>query len=223
MIIYLKRYTFLFISLFILIFINLKIAYAQTVDNNHYFTALKQIQALPKGATKIAALNIKEKKQLLKIIKHQHISGLNSLKMDSQGNVYDEYGESVTIYKGDFNNDGVKEYAFNIQGGSMPTNVVLVFKLKNHQLINLHLSKVIINSLLPNEDMSQFYLNTATPFAIQKNGKVYLRFMRFPYKAYDKSKLLLCTYIWQNNKIRLVGPNLTFDKLGRLVSAKDCI
>ncbi len=102
------------------------------------------------------------------------------------------------------------EYALVTTGGTMHANTVEILKPINHQLVDAHLDQSISKHLLAGSDMSRFYLHVANPFAIIKNGKTYLRFMEFPYKEYDKKKLLLCTYLWEGEKITLTGPNLSF-------------
>lgn len=93
--------------------------------------------------------------------------------------------------------------------------------------MNADLNRIIVNNLIPGGDMgNSFYLHVADPFAITKNGKTYLRFMNFPGGSmdYDKTKLRLCTYLWQGKQFALAGPNWRFNKLGdHLVSAKDCV
>lgn len=194
--------------------------FAYSTDD--YFQAVEQINKLPTDSTPVLPCNLAEKQQIVAMLKsNKEYAGL---KLDKAGGLIDQWNEDVEIYKGYFSNNGVLEYAFVFTGGTMHANTVKVFKRVNNQLEDVHLDRIIVNNLFPGADMSRFYLHVANPFAIVKNGKTYLRFMEYPYKEYNKTKLLLCNYLWEDNKFILTGPNLSFTgPNGSLIEAKKAV
>ncbi len=199
---------------------------ANTIDID-YFKSLEQIQKPPIGSVPILACDIHEKKRVLDLMNKSNIKDFEDLKLTDNGSIYDRWNERIEIYKGNFSNEGAIEYALISTGGSMHANTVNVYKLIAGHLVKANLDQVIVNNLIPGGDMgSSFYLHVADPFAIEKNGKTYLRFMSYPggNMDYDKTKLRLCTYLWQKKQFTLAGPNWSFTHLNNnLVAAKDCI
>ena len=183
---------------------------------------------LLKSKNSILPCNFNEKKQVLKLLsQNKHFKDQKfDLTLNSDGTLQDQYNDRYEIYKGDFSNEGIIEYALISTGGSGNYNDVSVYKLINNHLVDVDLGKIISTDLLHGGDVGpDFYGHTADPFAIIKNGKTYIRFMDYPDdQSYDKTKLLLCTYLWEKNKITLSEPNLTFSRTtGRLVGTNKCM
>lgn len=191
-----------------------------------YFQALELIQKPPAGAAAILPCRVEEKRYFLDLFNKRSKNSFANLKVSDNGNVYNTENEQIEIYKGDFSNEGKTEYAVVTTSGSMHVNTVTVYRLISGQLIDMHLDNIIIEKLLPGKDMSHFYFHVATPFAVTKNGKTYLRFMSYPggHRDYDKTKLELCTYFWQGKNFNLVGPNWGFvHSKNQLIHNKNCI
>lgn len=217
----LKKLKFRFIITYLFLLISLPVMAVKSTDpSEDYFKATEQITKPPIGSTAILACDLDEKKRFLHLMKQSNIKDIEDIELADNGNIYVE-NEEAAVYKGDFSNEGAVEYALIVSNG-----VVYVYRLKGNQLVDANLDQVIIKNLLPGGDMSRFYMNTASPFAITKNGKTYLRFMSFPggHADYDKTQLELCTYLWQGKQFTLAGPNWRYtSKNGNLVPALDCI
>ena len=200
-------------------------AFAATDD---YFKSLQQIKNPPTGSIAVLPCSISEKKHILLLLMKVKTAFFHNCKLhiEDDGTIYDEYRSSYQIYKGDFSNEGITEYAVIYTGGTMHANTVFVFKLLGNLLVDANLDKIISKDLLKGDDLGpNFYLNIADPFAIVMQGKTYMRFMDYPpHLTYDKSKLKVCTYLWQKDQIILSGPNLTFSPIsGKLIKALNCI
>lgn len=223
---FLKRMNLGVIATCLFLTTSLPVMAAPTIEAD-YFKLLEKIKRPPSDSTPILACDLVEKKHVLNLFNKSGIKDFDDLKMTENGSIYDRWNEEIKIYKGDFSNEGVTEYALISTGGTMHANTVTIYKLIAGQLVNAHLDQIIIDNLIPDGDMgSSFYQNVADPFAIVKNGKTYLRYMSYPggNTDYDKSKLQLCTYLWQGKQFTLAGPNWSYTKLNdNLVSSKDCI
>lgn len=165
-------------------------------QQEEYFKLLEKILHPPAGATAVSPVSQAEKDVVLKQIKQTTL------------------GEDITVLKGDFSNEGVAEYAVIATGGTLHMSTVTIYKPIGKQLVDAQLDETIIQALIPGGDMSHFYLQIATPYAIVQKGKTYLRYMEYPggNRDYDKNKLLLCSYVWQGKekKFRWAGPELSF-------------
>jgi hypothetical protein len=203
---------------------SLSVMAADSIDTDDYFQALKQIKEPPIGSVPILACDSNEKKRFLDLMKKSDIKDFTDLKLDEDGKISARWDDQIEIYKGDFSNEGMTEYALITTGGTMHANTVYIYKLISDHLVNVNLNNIIITNLIPGSDMRNFYFNVADPFAIKQNGKTYLRFMTYPggHTDYDKTKLQLCTYLWQGKQFTLTGPNWRYDK-DNLVPAKDCV
>lgn len=190
------------------------------VDSADYFKALSLIRKPPKAAIAISACDSTEKNKILGLLKKND-------KINLENGI-----EQITVFKGDFSNQGFTEYAIVTSEGSIHWNEVTVFKLVNNELIDLDLNQMIANNfyqgkidMMTDYSQREFSNHIAEPFAIKLKGKTYLRFMEYPggRMDYDKTKLMLCTYLWEGNKFTLVGPNLAFSKsTGKLIETKHC-
>jgi hypothetical protein len=194
-----------------------------------YLKSLEQIMKPPPGASPILACSKNEKKQVLELIKRDNIEAFKEVqfKIDSKGIISDQNNDGTyEIYKGNFSNEGIVEYAIVSTGGTGGYNTVKIFKLVKDHLLDANLDEVISHDLLHGGDVGPgFYGHTASPFAIIKGGKTYIRYMDLPAsRNYDKTQLTLCTYLWEKNKISLSGPNYTFlPGNEKLSEAKNCI
>lgn len=223
--------TLLTICFFSLINASFIVDSANASENNSidvaqdYFKAIDQITKPPIGSVPILPCSMAEKKWVVTLLIK---SGVNDYKLESyEGKTYiSSGGDEVEIYKGNFSNESGVEYALVTTGGSMHVNTVSVYKLINKRFFDTNLDQIISNNLFPGYDISHFYMWVAKPFSIVKNGKTYLRFMEFPSSSqdYDKTRLGLCTYLWQGQKFILTGPNWTYAKPnGNLAEKKDCM
>jgi len=194
-----------------------------------YFKSLDRIRTPPVGTTPILPCSINEKMHVLTLLKRDDIDHFKdaTFEIDGDGKISDQKNHVLyEMYKGDFSNEGIAEYAIVATSGTGNYDTVNVYKIINNHLVDAKLDRVISHDLLHGGDVGPgFYGHTASPFAVIKNGKTYIRFMHFPSpRQYDKTQLVLCTYLWKKNKISLSGPNFTFSKInGELVEAKDCI
>lgn len=201
---------------------------AFSANTDDYSKSLQQIKKPPAGSIAVLPCSISEKKQILPLLMKVKTTFFHNYKLhiENDETIYDEYRDSYQIYKGNFSNEGITEYAVIFTGGTANANTVSIFKLLGNRLVDTNLDKFISKDLLKGGDVGpNFYMYTADPFAIVAQGKTYIRFMNYPSGfTYDKSKLVLCTYFWQKNKIVLSGPNLTFSPTsGKLIKASDCI
>ena len=186
-------------------------------SQNNYFKALAEIKALPAGMVAVEKCSPDEKKQVINRLKTKNFANASAKNRLFLLDISD-------IYKGDFSNEGLTEYAVLTSAGSMGANTVTVYKQINNELVDMYLDTAIINNLFPGQDMSRFYLQVATPFAVVNHGKTLMRFMQYPAgQDYDATKLKLCTYVWEGPKFSLASPNWTFDSKGHKVAAKDCL
>ena len=177
-----------------------------------YFEALQTIQKQPLDATPILPVTEEERKHFLALLQQSDLKEVD---------LSDGYGSrqvDFTLYKGDFSNEGITEYALITTQGSGHFNTVYIFKLEHGRLVNTHFDRITAN----------LFLYTATPFAVRKANKTYLRYMVFPNKEqinaqgeYDRTKLKLCTFIWEEGKVTLAGPNLSFGPEGNLITVKE--
>jgi hypothetical protein len=204
-----------------------------------YFKSLDQIMRPSANETPVLPCNIKEKIYVLNLLKRDKTQlkpdeskdfsnkDFSDLKMNDHGIVSDQKNNvDYEIYKGNFSNQGIVEYALISTGGSGNYNSVSIYQLIENHLVNAELDKTISHDLLNGGDLGpNFYGYVARPFAVVKQGVTYIRFMDFPAsRVYDKSRLMLCTYLWKKNKISLAGPNLSFSPTsGKLIKTKKCI
>jgi len=216
----------LVLSLCLLIVLNLS-GWAEELPTKQaeYVKSLKRIQLPFDGSTAIVPCSLDEKKRIIRLLPQSTSRDIANITMNKDGQIFTPWKEKIEIYKGDFSNEGNVEYALVSTGGSGHVNAVTIFKEEDNKLLYVNLDQVIINNLLIGKDMSSFYLHTANPFAITKEGKTYLRFMSYPRegKEYDKTQLLLCTYLWQGDKFILTGPNWSYSIDGDLVETKKCL
>jgi len=192
-------------------------------NEENYFQSLTEIQTVPPNSTAVLPCGLDEKKQVLALLTQSKFNP--QLHLTSDNLIVNSSLEMFELYKGDFSNEGMTEYALVSTSGSMRANWVTVYKLFNNRLIEANLDNVISKDLLNNGDLGpNFYLYTANPYAIVKNGKTYIRYMSIPYSSYEKSQLMLCTYLWTKNHIVLSAPNLTFSPAtGKLINTNQCI
>ncbi|MDX1901674.1 MAG: hypothetical protein SFW66_06680 [Gammaproteobacteria bacterium] len=169
-----------------------------------YFKSLQALEKLPKGATPVQPVSDTIKNQISHLLNLQNTG--------------------TTIYRGDFNQDGITEYAVITTSGSIGAQTVNMYRFEGGLLFNEHFDQAVTQSLFPKKDMSKFYLFVAKPFAFTLKGKTYLRFLNAS-SNYDKYALRVCTYQWhQNNTFSLSGPNLKFDQTNdQIVPADDCL
>ncbi|WED42674.1 hypothetical protein [Legionella cardiaca] len=212
------KFLFFLCCLFISSFTQLA---ARESDPDSYFSALALIKKPPADSIAILACDHDEKIKIINMIKK---SG-SKLDLDENGL------RQITIYKGDFSNEGFVEYAVVISEGSIHWEEVFVYRMENNKIVDIKLNKIIANNfyhgnseMMTDYSMREFNHHTANPFAVSLKGKTYLRFMEYPARSdYDKTKLLLCTYLWQGKQFTLAGPNWTFlPNSDQLVAAKNC-
>jgi hypothetical protein len=197
------------------------ISHAENQDT--YFDALEKINVAHDNEKAIPPCSDEEKIELIRMLKLSDDKKLNAYAID-RGLVINQYGEMVEIYKGDFSNEKVTQYALITTSGTMRNNDVMILEKQDKHLIKRNLDATIIDNLIPNGEMSDFYTHVGKPYAFIKNGKTYIRYMNIPYKEYDIAQLQLCTYLWEGNVITLTGPNWTFDKKsGKMVPYTHCI
>lgn len=216
------------IKLLLLLFCVINTDFALAMQNQTYEKALEQLKQIPNNAKPVLPLLGSEKKNFISLINQLSPTERHGMvySLDTEGRVIDQdKNTDYEIYSGDFSNDGSREYVMVSMSGSLGVNTVSLYKIINQKLIPVDLDNIISTDLLKGEDLGpNFYLYTAHPFAVIQNGKTYLRYMSYPYKTYDKSKLLLCTYFLYKDHIRLTGPNYTFSaKTGKLIPAITCI
>lgn len=182
--------------------------YASTA-NAGYFKAVAEIKKLPPHAVAVRPCTTAEKKMIIQLVKQNKLEKFGDLKLNAQGQLANDWDDEIEVYKGDFDNSGATAYAFVTRGGSMRAQTVTVYKQVGNQLLDLDFSEVVMKNLIPGQEMNEFYKWVSDPFAMTKDGKTYLRFMNYPGTPadYDKTKLQLCTYLWQKNNIILTGPN----------------
>jgi len=210
--------------------------------NAEYFKTLSQIKKIPADSKPVLACNdtteIKHFLTLLKKSSTQKESdylldnfAIQSLTLDKDNATIEDGTRYYVIYKGDFSNEGVTEYALvSTNSVGEHNNMVNIYKLIDNHLVDTGLGDIISRDLLNGRDLGpDFYNWVADPFAIKKDGKTYLRFMNYPSTPADRSdgyntdELRLCTYILQGEKITLSGPNLKYSKKqNKLVEATDC-
>ncbi|MDR3490722.1 MAG: hypothetical protein P4M12_01605 [Gammaproteobacteria bacterium] len=202
-----------YLSLFILLFslAHIEITLAQTAPNEDYFNALKEIQQLPKNATAISECSLAEEKAIVRQLDPKEVDAIfiGKPQLHAAGFMSNN-DDNIKIYKGYFSNSGKMEYLFLAEGGgSMSTDTILgVYQLSNGHLINLHFDNIVVKNILGGKDLSHFYIWMPKPFAYVQNNKTYLRYMNYPAQkySYDKTKLLVCTYLWEGRNFKLVDP-----------------
>lgn len=163
---------------------------------------IEQQTPLPVGAKEIPECSLSEQKQIIKLLPKEEVNKVYGGKPQFHDDYIGDYdGDTITLYKGNFSNSGYTEYLFLSQhGGSLDTDtVVAVYRLANNHLVKLDFDNILIKSL-PNGNIENFYLWVANPFAITKDGKTYIRFL-------DRQTQLVCTYLWQGDNIKLIGPD----------------
>jgi len=214
---------FLYSAILFTAFVFLNCHASEITNNEPYFDALEKINALQTNQQAIPPCSENEKKELIVLLKNSKDEDLNSYAID-HGAIVNQYGETLEIYKGDFSNEQLTQYALISTGGTMRSNTVTILEKQNDLVVKRNLDTVIIENLIPDSDMSEFYMHVAKPFAFKQDGKTYIRYMNIPYKKYDIAQLQLCTYLWEADVIQLTGPNWTFDKKsGKMVPYNDCI
>jgi hypothetical protein len=193
------------------LFTNSIIAKASLTNNDHtaYFKAIVQANQLPKGAKAIYPATKKKVEAALALMKKNNIKPLYKLPTDfttsPDTSCLNTDGDTqIVLYEGRFNNQKAIDYLFlAINGGSLATDTVdRVYQRQGNKLIPLHFDADVSHSLYNDgEDLSQFYLWVARPFAYTQQGKTYLRFREYaPVGEYDPSKVYNCTYIWKKDR-----------------------
>jgi len=191
--------------------------------NDGVFDVLVKLNKLPPGASPILPCNLDEKKHVIDLLRN---NGMQDLVLSPDGVLFDQWQDTVEIYKGDFSNEGAVEYALVTTGGGMDMNTVNVYKLVGNQLVDTKLDGIVVANRIPGGDMSRFYSWVGKPFAVVQKGKVYLRYEQYRWHAADPNKIrpMLCTYFWQKDKFTLADPNLNkTQKAPGLSAAGSCM
>jgi hypothetical protein len=195
-------------------------AISQTNDSEKsiYIKTFHNLQKLPSQAIEIHPCSADETRWFLQLMVHNHVENdlfyPSMVKVHDDGTFVDGYNDLYTLYKGDFNNTGGQQYLLLATSLDMMTNSVIgVWQVLGSTMTKLNFDSSVVQGVIGNGDISSFYLHVAKPFAYISNGKTYLRFMQAPYgidperpNRYDVSQLAVCTYVWQDQKFSLIGP-----------------
>jgi hypothetical protein len=206
-----KTKKYLSLLMFIFALLHIEIVFADSSSHEEYFKALKEIQQIPKDATPISACSLEDEKAIISRLDPADANTIFGGKPKTyKTGITDNYGETIKVFKGDFSNSGNTEYLFMSEGGgSLATNGILdVYKLSEGHLVSLHFSDTVIKNILGDKDFSSFYMWMPDPAVFVQNNNTYIRYMGVPPNddAYNKAKLLVCTYLWKGGKFKLVGP-----------------
>lgn len=195
-----------FLIFFSLLFLCPKISFVRV--SSPYLKAIQEMNAVPPGFVPVPACLLSEKDKWIQLAKQ---AALGPYILTPQGKISNAFHEEGELYKGNFSNQSFEEYALILTSPTMHTQTVTITRLQAGKLVEVDLDGLIIGSVLKNGDFSiDFYSYTADPFAVVKDGKTYMRFMDYPYRSYNINKLILCTYLWEGENIKLSGPNLFF-------------
>src|SRR5579883_2258719 len=82
---------------------------SDTMDD--YFAALAQIKKAPAHSMPVLPCNIAEKKQFFAWLKQDDRQQFNDLTLTDNGQIHDRFDEQVELYRGNFSNENVVEYA----------------------------------------------------------------------------------------------------------------
>jgi uncharacterized protein len=216
----------------------------------NYFLAMGNLEKVPSGTRAILPLNKDELKNFVALLKQNKdvtiLSGEyskeaadNAIEKAGENPVY-QYDENwngkgalwnakdynsapITLYRGDFSNEGATEYAL-VGGGQMSD--VNFYKLVNNRLVLATAYEEAKNKHIQFPQGDGYDLYGFKPFAFIKEDKTYLRYGDYPigHINYDKSLLKVCTYLWdgKTSNITLVGPNLKVAPDGKLIPVTDC-
>jgi hypothetical protein len=160
-----------------------------------YFGILNTINKIPEGAKEIDKCDKNEKEKFLALLK----------KTMTENEFIDDFGydSTITVYKGDFSNQGRVDYVVVSEQGSGHYDTLYIYHLEGDKLIS-------VNSDYKRFEAFRGDSNAADPFAFVKNNKVYIRFMNYPKDGhfdYDPSQLYTCTYLMEGSKVTLIGPD----------------
>ena len=190
------------IKLFLLVFLSQGLYAAST-------KTLEEVQKIPFGALAIPQCSLAEEKEIIKLLPPKDadeiFSGKSKIYADG---IMDNVGDNIEIYKGNFSNAGDTEYLFLAEGGSMGTSTVVgVYRLINNRLVKLNYDDILSQDILDGNDLSRFYMWMPKPIAYVKDRKTYIRYMDSP--------SLVCDYLWQDNHMKLIGPDNCIGKKKR--------
>lgn len=204
-------------------------------DVQAYFAATKELQKIPQGAQGISPCDKEELQKVVSLMKNnKNIKFLDKTDYSSDQIVYkykdnqlwnagDPNAGPISIYKGNFSNDGTTKYIAVANSGE----ILALYKIVENHLEKDNSYNEAISAHVHWPDHDGYGIEASLPFfAFIKNGKTYLRYHPTMYSRqnYDKSVLRVCTYLWDgnSNSFTLVGPNLKVAYNGKLIPAADC-